>query len=334
MQGDSFIQTCPRCGKSGRTTKKWVKNQSGKRYNYVVFHHGTIAHWVNQDLPRVGEVYKNEVQQQILRLLNSIVFRPAVFTVNDLAAALDQTGLHLTRDQVRKSVSKLASRNILILIKNGKRVSYINGTHLDRLYYIVKGIDISLQDTNGDCSFERHEFKLEILNDNEFPLQYIQFKAVGDVPRDKEQVSFRAYDISNRENANIYYLEDEPLRKRMIIKFVTPILRNQSRRLILQYSWPITSFFHSFTAPTLLKSLKFTLISKNSLKLEVLRTRSERTEVEDESEQVSIKTLKNGALIHRFETKNMPPFVMFIFKWKREGYEASLEANVSEPEEG
>lgn len=206
-------------------------------------------------------------------------------------------------------------------IRKGRGVSYINETHLDRLNYIVKRIDITLEDTKGDASFENHKFKLEILNDNEFPLQYIQFKAAGDVPRDKDLISFRGFDSSNKENANIYYLEDESLRKRMIIKFVRPILPNESRKIVLQYLWPVTSSFHSFTAPTILKSLKFTLVSSHHLRLEVFRTRSERTEVEDESSQVVTKPLRSGLFAQRFETRNLSPFVMFVFRWKGQGYE-------------
>ncbi len=326
MDGIATKQKCPICGREGTTSKKWVRNRNGKKYSYTIFSHQGIAHWVNRDMLVASKLPKGEVQTHLLHLLNSNQFKPAVFTVNGIITVMRNTRSTLTNHQIRDSITGLADRGLLIRVGEGREVSYVNSSHLDRLNYVVEGISISLKDPTGDLSFQRHEFNLEILNDNEFPLEYIQFKTVGDVPKTKDQVMFRVYDITAKEKVRTYYLQDEPLKKRIIIVFPSPIPPDGRKKLKLQYSWPVRFNFHSFTSPTVLKSVTFSLSSKVPLILGVKRTISARTKIEDESSRVISLIKKDGTRIEKFRIRNLPSFVTLEFRWQRA---LNLEFNVA-----
>jgi hypothetical protein len=232
-------------------------------------------------------------------------------------ATLRQGENGLQHRQIRESLSRLVSQNLVESIRNGRKVLYINNFNPNRLYYVIKQADISLEDTKRNHTFEKHIFRFEILNDNAFPLQYIQYNTVGDDPRENDEVSFLAYDLKKKENARIHFIEDSPRRKRIIIEFATPILPRESRKLCLEYFWPVTSYLSSFTAPTPIKSLRFSLISKSREPMEVLRTSAQRTEIEDESEKVITTDFRNGVFIESFVAEDLPEFTVLQFKWAK-----------------
>lgn len=317
MEEDAELQKCPSCGKLAKVTKKWTRNHSGRRYDYLVFHHGKTDHWVNQTPKNSRRFHKEVIQMEVERLVSSAGFKHAIFTVNEVVSSVKETGVHLMHSQIRRAVMALAGKKSLTLVRRGRGIYFINSSYLDRIYYVVKRIDISLEDTKGDYSLEKHIFRLDVTNDNPFPLQYFQFRIIGDTDRDSSKVSFKAYDTSEGENARTYFLEDSPRRKRVLIEFPSPVLPKETRKIIMQYSWPITSFFHTFTAPTPLQSLRFSLTSKSRMSLQVLKTTSMRTDVVNESERVTTTIKKNGNFIESFETKNLPPFVVIEFKWTK-----------------
>ena len=317
MEKEQPLQTCPLCGNKATVTRKWVRNRSGKRYDYVLYHHSSITHWSNQKLDTTPRLRKKEVQDKLLHLLNSKRFKRAIFTVDELVATLSQEENSLQLRQIRESLNRLAKRNLVKSKRNGKKVFYINNFNPNRLYYVIKRADISLEDIKGNHTFEKHMFRFEILNDNAFPLQYIQYNAVGDDPREKDKITFHAYDLKKEENARIYFIEDSPRRKRIIIEFATPILPGEGRKLNLEYFWSVTSYTSSFTAPTPIKSLRFSLISRSREPMEVLKTSAQRTEIENESEKVITTVGRNGVFIETFVAEDLPEFTVLQFKWAK-----------------
>ena len=317
MEKEQPLQTCPLCGNKATVTRKWVRNRSGKRYDYVLYHHSSITHWSNQNLETSPRLRKKEVQDKLLHLLNSKRFKRVIFTVDELVITLNQEGNGPQRRQIRESLEKLVNEKLVISIREGKKAYFINTLNPDRLSYTIKNADISLENTDEDHSFEKHIFRFEILNDNIFPLQYIQYNTVGDDPREKDRISFSAYDLSKKEKARIYFLEDNPRKKRIIIEFATSILPRERRKLHFEYFWPVTSSVSSFTAPTSVKSLKFSLISMEREQLKVMRTNGQRTEVEDESNRVIVTVESNGFFIVSFEAEELPAFTITKFKWNK-----------------
>ena len=212
---------------------------------------------------------------------------------------------------------KLAHEGLLLLPKRDRRIYFVNNSKKDRLDYIVEKIDISLEDIFGDAVFNKHSFRLRILNDSISPLSYIQFRGAGDIARTKEEVSFKARDMTKMQASKIYFLEDSPQEKRIVIELVTAIGPNERRVILIEYLWPEPEHFHSFTASTNLKAVKFSLISKNKFSLSVSRTNSGRTETGDESDKVTTVTNRRGEVIERYENKGVPPFALLNFKWKQ-----------------
>lgn len=219
--------------------------------------------------------------------------------------------------QIWKSLQKLVDTGFLLSLKQGGNIYFINASNINRLDYVVQDIKIVLEDSLGQGLFERHSFRMKIMNDTEQPLFFIQFRAGGDIERSKQEVSFSALDLSAKGKSKIYFIADDPLEKRIIIEFSSPILPHERKTILIEYFWPEPEFYHSFTASTDLKSMRFSLISKSRFIMSVSRTNSGRTETRDESERVVTSSGRGDKIDLRFETKNLPRFALLNFKWKR-----------------
>lgn len=313
---DSPVRICPICNKPGSLEKKWTRKKSGKRYDYEVFHHESVAHWVRVGSSSSGRHGKDGISPKLTELLNSTGFRRAIFTLKDVVSEFERELSSLDYNSVRRGLLKLAESGSILVVKREGRVYFINGSKQERLDYIMKRVNITLEDITNEGTFERHYYRIVILNDNKSPLHYIQFRATGDNSRNKIQLSFCSYDLTRREKAVIFFLEDDLQKKRILIEPREPVQSGTERTLSIEYFWPEKGPSYTFTAPTPLDIVQFSLVSRDSHYLTVTRTNAGRTAIEDESFRVASTIRKDGLKIKRFEMKNLPSFAVLKFKWK------------------
>ncbi len=261
MRGGDHI-SCPICKKSSTLNRKWTRKKSGKKYSYEVFYHGATSHWIRVGSSHVKRYRKNEVQEKIVELLNSLYFRRAVFTSNDIVEALKDKQFIINYTQARASLMKLSGSGFLSILRKDRKMSFVNGTIEKRLNYTVKKTIFSLEDVSEDGTFKRHHITSTILNDKEIPLFYMHFRITGDNARSRDQFSFSAVDSTREENATIYFLEDKPQDKSVLIVFANPIQSGEERTISIDYFWPERGPSNTFTIPTDLENMKFYLVSK------------------------------------------------------------------------
>ncbi len=311
------FKICPICNKRGAMERELTRKKSGIRYDYEVFHHGDLVHWVRLNASASGGAKKGGTRKRLIEFLNSTRFRMAIFTLNDVVAEFEKNQISIERKRIRRDILKLAESGELSIVRNNRRVFFINSPSQERPDYIMKKVNITLEDGTDEGTFERHYFKIAILNDNEFQLHYIQFRATGDNERDRGQLSFNSYDMTRKEKAVIYFLEDNSQKKRILIVPRKPIQPGEERALSIEYFWPEIGPSYTFTAPTPLDFFQFTLESRNDYELTVTRTNSGRTVTADESFQVFSIIRKDKLKVMRFEMKDLPAFAVLKFRWTR-----------------
>ncbi len=232
--------------------------------------------------------------------------------------ALQRTSTRLKYSEVSRTLFRLVDAKLILVVRKGRAIHFINTPQNGKLNYSFMEVSIELNDTENNNLFTHHKYKTKILNDNQYPLSYLQFRAVGDNERSKSQVAIRAHDESNNENAIVYYLEDAPLEKRIIVEFNNPVPPGEERAFSIEYSWPeLEGPSYTFTTSTNLRKLSFSLVSKQSFILSVARTNQSQTAREDASERVSFKRDRNERNVAKFEDIDVQPFVVFKFKWTR-----------------
>lgn len=315
MGDNSSIKICPLCKKPGKVTRKWVRNKTGKKYYYQTFHHYGTIHRISENSLSSTRIHKDNTRKELLDLLNSIRFKRAVFTVNDLVDALDKNTSSPQYYVVSKALLNFVNDGIISLIRKGRNVYFVNTPQNGKINYFVKDISIELLDSKRDGQFSLHRSMIRIINDNQYPLSYLQYRAFGDNYRKKEEVSIKAIDVSNKRKLNVYYLEDDPLEKRVIIQFSDPILPRKEGAFLVEYYWPETEPSYTFTASTDLSKLSFSIASMKRHILFVSKTNSSQTASSDLSNVVTYKKNSEVLEVAKFEYKNIPSFVMLKFRW-------------------
>lgn len=313
----SPARICPICNKPGSKERKWTRKKSGKRYDYEVFHHESTVHWVRIGSSSPGRVEKDDTRKKLIELLSTTKFRRAIFTIKDIVAEFEEGGLTTDDERLRRTLSKLVESGLLLILRRNRKVYFINSTPRERLEYIMKNVDITLEDSSDEGTFERHYYRTLILNDSEFPLHYIQFRATGDNIRDRNDLSFNSYDMTRKEKAVIHFLEDDPQLKRILIELKEPMLSNVERTLSIEYFWPEIGPSYMFTSPTQTDFFRFSLVSRSDVEMTVTRTNSDRTVVEDLSSRVISTTKKDKLNVKKFEMVSLPAFAVLKFNWKR-----------------
>ncbi len=312
------IKICPVCNKLGAVEKKWTRKKSGKRNDYEVFHHRYLVHWIKLNANPSEGAKKGNTRKKLAEFLNSTKFRMATFTVNDVFAEFKKYQISIDRERIRRDLSKLAESGLLSIVRNNGKVFFINNSSQERPDYIMKKVNITLEDGTDEGTFERHYFKISILNENEFQLHYIQFRATGDNVRNRKQLSFSSYDVTRNEKAVDYFLEDEPQKKKILIVPRKPIMPDEERTLSIEYFWPEIGPSYTFTSPTPLDFIQFSLVSRNDYVLTVTRTNAGRTIAADESFKVFSIIQKDKLRIMRFEMEYLRAFSVLQFGWKRQ----------------
>ena len=259
----SPVRICPVCNNLGTIEKKWTRKKSGKRYDYEVFHHGGVAHWVRADTGPSGVTGKDDTRSKLTKLLNSYRFRRAIFTSNDIAREFEKERTAEEYKRVRRDLMKLAESRLLSIVRKDSKVFFINDSNQERLDYIIKRVNITLEDNTDEGTFERHNYRILVLNDSEVPLHYIQFRPAGDNKRDRNKLGFSSYDMTRKEETVIHFLEDDPQLKRILIELREPIQSDKERAPSFEYFWPEIRPAYTFSAPTPTDFVQFSLVSRN-----------------------------------------------------------------------
>lgn len=315
MKNSSSKHPCPVCNEPARITKTWSRNKSGKKYEYCIFHHGSTDHTVRTDSYSARRIPKNDARRELLNLLSSTRFKRAIFTVREVVEAINKDVFRMGYYRVSRALFGFVDAKLILVLRRGRALFFINTPAKGQLDYIFKEISIELTDTEDNDLFDRHKYMARIFNDNRYPLKYLQYRAFGDNARYRDKVAFRAYDVTNKENAILYYLGDAPQEKRIIIEFSSPVPPGNERIFELDYFWPEFEPSYTFTASTGLEKLRFSLISQREFSLSVVKTNSSQTDAEDVSRKVTSKDIRKDRKAIEFDDDNIRPFVLFKFKW-------------------
>ena len=100
---------------------------------------------------------------------------------------------------------KLAESRLLSIVRKDSKVFFINDSNQERLDYIIKRVNITLEDNTDEGTFERHNYRILLLNDSEVPLHYIQFRPAGDNKRDRNKLGFSSYDMTRKEEPSFTF---------------------------------------------------------------------------------------------------------------------------------
>ena len=316
MKDNPFKHYCPVCNAPAIVTRTWTKDKSGKKYEYKLFHHNNSIHRVRENSSASGRIPKNDARRELLVLLNSVRFRKAIFTVREVVEAVNKGKLSMRYPQVSRILLAFVEAKFILVLRRGRMLYFTNTPVKGKLDYLFKDISIELNDSDGTGLFKEHRYKARILNDSQFPLSYLQYRVFGDNAKDKDQTAIRAYDTTNNERAHVYYLEDNPKEKRIIIEFVPPVSPGEEREFQIDYSWPELEPSYTFTAATDLKSLRFLLFSEVKFALSVTKTNQNQTEAEAVYGKVTFMRDGRKRMVSKFEDTNIRPFVILKFKWE------------------
>lgn len=316
---NGISQICPKCGLEAIPSRKWSKNKYGKKYEYLLFSHNNIVHRINSKNLGNELVGRHQLKKDILELVHSTSFRRAVFTSSDISNALHEKLQYTSHYNLYRALNSLVNEGMLQAVRNGTHIHYVNSTGEDRLNYILEEISINLEDSTNDGTFRKHLYTMNILNDKHFPIHYFQYRAFGDEPIDKQDLGFVATDVTKGENAKVHFLEDSKMEKRVVIELSTPIKPSSKRVVQMDYNWSEAAGYYSFTASTVLRSLKFSLTSLKRVKMSVTLTNEERTATEELSSFVRTTIDNRGWNVTWYDAVMVPPFEILTFKWYTSG---------------
>lgn len=257
MQPDQSTQACPICKEPSIVKRKWTRNKYGKKYYYDLFLHEGPIHRVRVGYKASKRTGQNEIQKRLIEFLNSTRFKLAIFTVEDIMTEYRNAQPYLTYSKARSSLLNLANLGQLSVVRKERKLFFVNNSTKDRLNFTMKRIGITLEDSTGEGTFERHLFNMRILNDKETALSSIPFTVTGDNARERAQLSFSSFDITISEKLNVYFLEDAPQRKRILIELTEPIEPGKERTISIEYFWPEVGPSHTFTASTSMEIVRF-----------------------------------------------------------------------------
>ncbi len=315
MENDGSNHLCPFCNRLARVTMKRFNSISGKEYGYMIFHHKGELHKFPLYRPDLRRFHKGLARRKLLELLNSTHFEQAIFSVGDVVKALKESANGFEYAQVSRMLHEFAESGLISTLRKGRVVNFINTPSTAKLNFVIKGVAIDLLADKDSKIITFHKIKVMILNNNQYALSYFPYRILGDNKRTRDEVSFRAYEIPSRKRVKVYYLEDNPLEKRIIIPFKNQIPPGQEKKLMIEYCWPEIEPSYTFTASTELKKLSFSVSSARNVSLLVTSTNSSQTESNDVSAMVIQKSREDGLNTAQYEERNVPPFVYHKFKW-------------------
>ncbi len=313
---DSHEEACPVCKNSAIVTKKWVLNNRGRKYSYLLYHHNGSIHYRNQSPSNSRSRTKGEIRRMLIEIINSEAFNEGLFSAEDARRMLSAKGMDVPLDSVRENLYGLQSTGMVEAMKKDRKVLFINSAFRERLSFIDESIRFVLRDIDDDQTFRNHISITVVRNDKRWPLYYIPYKIYGDSDVKFEEIQFSARDISNNQSLKHMLIEDRPKEKRLLIKLATPLPPNESVKVKFEYDWgePRREFF--FTAATHMKSFGVVLMSKSPLRLHASTTSQDLNEIEDVSGLVVRKARRNWGYVYSLIIGSIKPFSIVQLRWE------------------
>ncbi len=308
---------CPMCMRPSLITRKWVLNNYGKRYNYIVYKHTEGAHYSNE-LPQYSRsLRKGTLKKILIDTINSESFKDGLFSTEDARISLMRTNQSVDMDSVRDNLYQLVELGMLKSVKKGRRVYFINAAYSDRLSFVDDSLRVILKDVDDDALFKRHASIATVRNDKGWPLYYLPYKIFGDSGIKFSELQFKALDITNKVELKTVVIEDNPTEKRLLLKLIKPLFPGERIRIRFEYDWgePNQSFFH--TAATYMRSFNLTFLGNGPLEARATQSLSNLNEVRDLSKSIKLGKRHGWNYVYTLRLRSIEPFSVIQFRWKR-----------------
>jgi hypothetical protein len=308
-------EICPVCHKEAIVTKKWVKNRYGKRYDYVIYTHEKLKHYVNRTDTNIRKYKKGELERIIIEALSSESFKQGVFTVNDVVEYIGKRFENININSLRSNLFRLSDLGIIESTKRGKKMFFLNAINKSRLNFLLDSMEISLEDEGENLLMEKHTLISAIKNDKPWPINYIQYRIVGDVDEFYENLRLKVFDLSIQTEVKTILIEDKPREKRVLLKLPLPLGPNEGRKIRVEFNWAEPEHSFVFSAATQINGFTFSVSCNKPLNLTITETSSTRNDVKDLSGKVLKTEDKKWKSIYTLKFERMEPFSVIQIKW-------------------
>ncbi|MGC9193756.1 MAG: hypothetical protein ACP5FQ_07715 [Thermoplasmata archaeon] len=307
------IEICPICGKEGKVKEIWTVNKYGKKYNYKIFDHHTVKHYVGaKDSRKITK--KGEIMAHILELINSANFRLSVFSLSDIQSGLKREGLVYNTISIRNNLNILNENGLLNIIKKGKRILFVNNINNSSFGFNYTKVKFILIDKEGDGIIRNHDFLVSVKNNSSNYLNFIPIGIIGDSPRNFEDINFIAKDVITGKEINPIILLNQPKSKRLLLKFVQPLAPQKSAEIEFFYDWEETYPSFTFGSATEIEEVIFEIRSIEKNELKVTQISSDRTTNIDISDRVMKANFENF-YISKIKIDRLLPSSILFLEW-------------------
>lgn len=315
MAREEDFGICPVCKGSARVSRKWVLNKYGKRYEYLIYQHEGFKHYSNQNEQNSRDFRKGDLEKLLVETINSQEFRLGSFKVADVRKLLLKDHPDIGYGSIKVSLNKLAKGGMIEVQKNGRSLSYINSFSKDRLSFVIDSLAISLEDVDEDGMFKKHVIRLEIRNDNAWPMYYVPFTAAGDEESTFQDIKILASDHSNSSDIRITLLEDAPMNKRVLLRLPSPLLPGEIRELRIEYYWSEPNKSYVQQSATKMDSFEFSLSRNNLARLTASLTSGSTNETTDLSGRIKETSSERWSHVSSITITEVEAFSVLQFKW-------------------
>jgi hypothetical protein len=309
-------EACPVCGIDARITRKWVVNNYGKRYDYLIYHHQGYVHYSNQDKNCSKGFRKGKLEKILIETINSQDFKLGSFRIMEIKKLLANEYPDVGFGSLKVSLNRLAEVGIVEKQRKGRKLIFINTVSKERLSFVISSISIGLEDVSNDLGYKRHDYIYRVKNDHSWPLYFIPFRAVGDVDTAFADIKFLAFESSNNSVINVIVVEDAPKDKRLLLKLPSPLLPGEAREIRFEYHWSEPKLMYVFSAATRIDDFNFSVSGNNLAKLTVSFTSGSTNETRDLSNEVIETQSLKWKSIRSIKVKDVEPFAVIQLKWK------------------
>jgi len=309
----SRIEICPICSKEGKIKEVWTVNKYGKKYNYKIYDHHTVKHYVGSKNIR-KTTKKGEILTHILELINSTNFRLSIFSLSDIKAGLEREGLKYNTISIRNNLNLLNENGLLNIIKKGKRILFVNNISSSNPGFNFTKVKFILIDREGDGIIKSHDFLINVKNISDNYLNFVPIGITGDSPRNFQDINFVAIDVASGKEINPMILLNQPKSKRLLLKFIQPLPPKESTEIEFFYDWEENSPTFTFGSATEIEEVIFEIRSIGKNELKVTKILSDRTSNIDISDRV-MKSNYENFYISKIKIDGLLPSSILFMEW-------------------
>lgn len=307
---------CPICGKPSVPSSKWVLNNYGKRYDYLIYTHGDSKHYSNQSHSPSRSFKKGFLKMSLVEVINSEYFRDGLFSTRDAKDSLMKLNIMAQMDSVRDNLYRLAEIGMLKAVRKDRRVYFINAAYSSRLSFVDESLKVILKDEEGDGMFRHHISIVTVRNDKDWPLPHLPYKILGDSDVSFEEINFKARDLTNEADLKTFVIEETPTEKRLLLKLLKPVPPGETLKVRFEYFWKESNRSFFYTSATLMKRLELSFLTNKPIETSALLCASSLDDVIDLT--ASISKERNNRWEHSYNLKltSLKAFSVVHFKWK------------------